>query len=84
MVVLILPIMTSDDGDERILDTTMLNGADAADDGCEGAGATGGRGIDVEVEVKANVTKMLNGAGAADDGCEGAGAAGGRGIYVEV
>ena len=76
---MILLIMTSDGGDERILETAMLNGADAADDGCEGAGATGGIGIDVEAVVTANVTTLLNGAGAADDGCEGGGAASGRG-----
>ena len=44
---LIWPIMTIDDGDERILETTMLNGDDAADDGFEGDGGTGGRGINV-------------------------------------
>ena len=47
MVMLIWPIMTVDDGDERILETTMLNGDDAADDGFEGDGGAGGRGIDV-------------------------------------
>ena len=62
-------MMTRDDGDERISETTMRTGAGAADGGCEGAGATGG--IRIDVEVKANVTKMLTVAGAANDGCEG-------------
>ena len=31
--------------------TEMLNGTDAADGGCEGAGAVGGRCIDIENEV---------------------------------
>ena len=44
LVVLTWPIMTSDDGDEWIMDTKMLTGADAADDGREGADAAGGRG----------------------------------------
>ena len=44
----------------------MLNDADAADNGWEGAGTTGGRGIDVEAEVQANAAKVLKWAGAAD------------------
>ena len=56
LVVLTWPIMTSDDEDEWIMNTKMLTGAGAADDGREWADAAGGRGsgngggIEVDVE----------------------------------
>ena len=52
LVVLIWQIMASDDGDEDV------EGADAADDGCEGARARcRGTGIELSVAVEVDVEK---------------------------